>query len=150
MRNSHYTKQERGMIFWLRILTVLFILLGFVFIFAPNYFLEYFDNFGAVFFQFYSRPLSPPDFELWRILSIASVFALAYVCLMAQLNWLRYHLLVPVLIWAKFFSGLGLGLLSYFRPEHFCYFVAGAIDTLLCIITLYAYLKALRSRSYSH
>ncbi|MDO8527095.1 MAG: hypothetical protein Q7T03_05335 [Deltaproteobacteria bacterium] len=148
MRHSHLTRQERHVILWLRLLMVAFAMVGMVFLFAPNYFLHYLDGIGAVFFNFTNAPLESPRHEIWWVLTLAVMGAMTYVCFQAQLNWIRNHNMVPVVIIAKGISALGLLLLLFFYLTHFFYIVAFLVDGLLCLITWYAYAQAIKSRTF--
>ena len=149
MKNSHFTRQERHIILWLRFLTFSFLMVGLVFAFQPNYFLQYLDSVGLVFFNFQSHSLGHPQFEIWWILALSAMGAMTYAAFQAQSDWLRYHLLVPVIIISKAIAAFGFLAVIVFYPTHFFYIVAFVVDALLCLTTIYAYAQAIQSRSYS-
>lgn len=148
MRDAHFTRQERDVILWMRVLFVAFFAVGCTFAFHPNYFLHYLDSFGAIFFNFQSESLHPPQFEIWWVLSIALMTTLSYLAFMAQNNWIRYHPLVIAIIIAKIISALGFAALALFHPTHFFYIVAAIVDSVIGLTTWYAYAQAVKSRIY--
>lgn len=148
MKDSHFTRQERHVILWLRLLTAAFLGIGILFALQPNYALHYLDSVGLVFFGYPSRPVTHLPDPFWWILSLGFMGVLAYCSFVAQKNWIRYHHLVPVVFLAKGITAAGFGALIYFSPAHFFFIVAGAADGLLCFITAYAYLKAIQSRTF--
>lgn len=148
MKDSHHTKQERDVILWMRFLTVAFFAVGAIFAFHPNYFLNYLDSFGAIFFDFTSVPLTPPQFEIWWVLSLALMGTLSYLAFMAQHDWVRYHPLAIGIIIAKAISAFGFAALAIFHPAHFFYIVAAIADGILWLVTWYAYAQAIKSRTY--
>ena len=148
MRDAHFTRQERDAILWMRVLFVAFFAVGAIFAFHPNYFLNYLDGFGAVFFNFASEPLNPPQFEIWWVLSIALMITLSYLAFMAQHNWIHYHPLVIAIIIAKAISALGFAALAIFHPTHFFYIVAAGVDIVIWLVTWITYAQAVKSRTY--
>ncbi len=148
MRDAHFTRQERDVILWMRFLTVAFFAVGVTFAFHPNYFLHYLDSFGAVFFNFTSVPLTPPQFEIWWVLSLALMGTLSYLAFMAQHDWVRYHHLAIGILIAKAISAIGFAALALFHPAHFFYIVAAIVDGILCSVTWVAYAQAIKSRAY--
>ena len=147
MKNTHFTKQERDVILWIRFLTAAFFVAGLVMAVSPNYFLEYLDGIGAVFFNFSNAHLESPRHEIWWALTIAFMAAMTYACFAAQCDWLRNRNLVPVMIVGSFFSFLGLLSLVIFYPVHFFYIVGCIVDGVICAITWYAYAQATHSRT---
>lgn len=148
MRDAHFTRQERFVIAWLKLLCAGFLLVGILFAAYPNYLLEYLDEIGSVFFNYPSQTLQAPHLDIWWILSLAFMASLAYACFLAQANWMRHNNLIPLVILAKAITAIGFGLQAYFYPTHFFYIVAGGIDGLLFLITAFAYVKAINSRTY--
>lgn len=148
MKDAHFTRQERDIILWLRFLLGCFFVAGIVFTFLPNYFLNYLDSIGLVFFNFHSVPLVNPRLEIWWVLSLALMGVLIYSCFQAQFNWLRFHHVVPIIIVAKLISFLGFLALAIFHPTHFFYLVASLVDGVICFVTWYSYVQAIKSRSY--
>lgn len=148
MRDAHFTRQERFIIAWLKLLCAGFFLVGILFAIYPNYLFEYLNEIGAVFFNYPSPPLVDPKRDIWWILSLAFMASLAYACFLAQANWFRHNNLIPLVILAKVLTTIGFGLEAYLHPTHFFYIVAGALDGLLFLITAFAYVKAINSRTY--
>lgn len=148
MKDANFTRQERHVILWLRLLTAAFLGGGILFALQPNYALHYLDSVGLVFFGTFSQPITHLPDPFWWVLSLGLMGALATCCFVAQKNWIRHYHLVPVVILAKGITAAGFGALIYFSPGHFFYIVACAVDGLLCLITAYAYLKAIQSRTF--
>lgn len=148
MRNAHYTKQERAIIFWLRLLTIAFLGSGALLLLIPQILFQYIDNIGLVFLNFPSAPLSETEFDFWRIISLVGIFLLTYAAFSAQWNWLRNHNMVPMIILAKAITAISFASLAYWQEKHFFYIVGAAVDGVLCLVTLYAYAKALTSRTF--
>jgi len=148
MKDTHFTRQERDIILWLRFLTGAFVICGLIFLIHPNYFLQYLDDIGMVFFNFRSLPLENPKYEMWWVLTLALMGFLTYASFQAQTNWLRYHNLIPPVIIAKGISTLGFLSLTIFHPTHFFYIVALLVDGIICLTTWYAYAQAIKSRTF--
>ena len=148
MQNIHFTKQERDIILWLRFLAAAFLVVGVVFAVNPNYFLQYLDSVGVVFFNFTNLPLENPKHEIWWVLSLGLIGSLSFACFEAQFDWLRFNVLVPVIIVAKLISFLGFLVLTLFYFTHFFYIVACIADGVICLTTWYAYATAIHSRTY--
>ena len=147
MKNFQYTRQERYMLFWLRLLLTAFILAALLFVFIPSLLFEYLNNIGWVFFNFSSATVRYPTVEFWWVMSVGYKGVLAYVCFQAQRHWFQNHHFVPIIILGKVISAVGLTLLVFSAQPQFYYLVGAVTDGLIVLITWYFYGKALNSRS---
>ena len=149
MKNTHFTRQERFIVDWLRFLVIGFLGIGLTFATIPNILFQYIDSIGLVFFNYKSLPIEENVFHLWWVLSLTLLLVLVVACFLAQRDWLRYCQLVPTVILAKGASFAGLLALTLLQPTHFFYLVGSIVDGLLFFSTWYFYAQAIKSRSFT-
>lgn len=149
MKHANFTKQERAIIIWLRLLTACFTLFTLLFAIHPTYLLQYADSVGYVFFQFTSEAIDPPQMSFWWTLSLGLMAALTYLTFQAGRDWLRFQLYVPPVLIAKLVTTAGFWLAWVFQPVHFFYIIGGIIDSLIFLTTWILYAQAIKSRSFA-
>lgn len=146
MKDSHFTRQERNVIHWLRFLTLTYfgaaILLGFI----PDLFLTYLANIGRVFFNFHGVPLGRTGWDFWQVFSLVFLALLGWTAFRAQRDWLRFAPFVPLILFAKGFCTLGFLAILFWGPPHFFYIVGALFDGVLFFLTWYTYAQAIHSR----
>ncbi len=147
MRNAGFTKQERSFIALMRILAVLLLGTGLVFIFLPDVILTYFTEVGGGLFGWRATPLVLGGERFWLVLAIAHVLTLAYLCFLVQQNFLRNAGYARPVIFSKFISGVGFFLCLLLDAPHFIYLVGGIVDGTLFLLTWRMYASAINSRT---
>lgn len=147
MKMAGYTKQERSLIIWFRILGVAFFLGGVLFAALPNYTINYITDVGRGVFGWHS-PNMPPEFaQFWLPPAVSLLFALSYLCAIVQKDPPQYIEYVNLMLIAKFVSAVGFAVLLFTEGLHFFYLAGASIDGLIFIITFAIYKGADRSRN---
>ena len=147
MRDTHFTRQERHVINWLKFCTLAFTLCLLFIIFIPEFLLQYVNGLGLAFFGFVSPPLMEVTLGIWWTAAVGSTTVLTYAAFKAQSDWLRHRELTPVIILTKWVSLFCLVYLLLTQPLQFYFLVGAVIDGSIACITWVYYAKAIQSRS---
>ncbi|MFH1654755.1 MAG: hypothetical protein ABIE74_11995 [Pseudomonadota bacterium] len=143
--DSSYTKQERHIIVLLRIWGTIFLGLGLMLLFFPNFTIEYIAGVGHSIFGWTDTPLEISGTPIWMLMTIVSLFTLAYISFIAQGNRLRNLGMIKSLILYAFLACLA-SLVCLLKDIKFIYLTALVTSGLIFISTTYYYNAAKRSR----
>jgi hypothetical protein len=147
MKVSGYTKQERSLLTFIRILMVLFFLAALLFIIAPSWTLNYLSAVGRGIFGFREPPLILGQEHFWLVLAIAYLSALTYICFIAQNDFLRNMDYMVIVIFSKLVSAIGFTVCFFRFDYRFFYLVGILVDGLIFLLTWYYYNAAKKSRA---
>lgn len=126
---------ERFVVANLRLLGVSFAVVGILFVAAPDGVLSVLDDVGEAFGSFAPAPETAE--QLWLALGFAYMTVIAGLCLVVQMDVVRYRPLLLVLAAGKAASSLaGLGF-YLFDADVFAYLLNFVVDGLLVGIALF-------------
>lgn len=147
MRDAGLTKQERSLLTLIRVLMVLFFVATLLFLFLPNWTLNYITDIGRTFFALPGPDLYDCVNKMWFVLAIAFTATLTLICIIAQNDFLRNLDYMRLIIFSKFVSTTGF-IICFISYNHYFLYLAGAIiDGIIFLIGWYYYHAAKTSRS---
>jgi hypothetical protein len=136
-------RAERFVVFSLRLLAASFALVGLLFIVTPDGVLDAISDLGDAFGDFTPAPETTE--QLWLALGFAYMVVIAGICLVVQLDVVRYRPLLLVLAAGKAASSLaGLGF-YLFDQDVFVYLLNFLVDGGLVAISLWLWALAGRA-----
>lgn len=146
MRNLGFTKQERAFVALMRFWMIAFLGVGIIFAISPNYIPDYVTRFGVALLDWHDMPPVGEN-GFFVVLSVAFLFALAYLCAIVQHAPVRNIGYTRPVIFSKFVTSLGFFICFLFYGKHFLYLVSAMVDFTIFILTWWFYAKAVGSRS---
>lgn len=127
-------RAEKFVVLSLRLLAVSFAVVGILFIVVPSGVLETISDVGEWFGNSTRAPHTQED--LWLALSFAYMVVITGICLVAQMDVVRYRPLLLVLAAGKTASSLG-SLAFFLVDEHvFIYLLNFLVDGFLALLSL--------------
>jgi nitric oxide reductase large subunit len=134
MRGEH---AEKFVVLNLRLLAVSFAVVGILFIAVPSGVLDVISDVGEWFGNNTRAPHTQED--LWLALSFAYMVVITGICLVAQMDVVRYRPLLLVLAAGKTASSLG-SLAFFLIDEHvFIYLLNFLVDGFLALLSLWLF-----------
>jgi hypothetical protein len=131
---------ERFVVANLRLLAVMFAVVGILFIAVPSGVLDVISDLGNWIGSFPRAPHTQED--LWLALAFAYMVVITGICLVAQADVVRYRPLLLVLAAGKTASSLG-SLAFYLIDEHvFIYLLNFLVDGFLAVLSLWLWALA--------
>lgn len=128
---------ERFVVVSLRLLALSFAVVGLLFIAVPNGTLDVISDFGEWFGNHTRAPHG--DEQLWLSLGFAYMVVITGICLVAQMDVVRYRPLLLVLAAGKTASSLG-SLAFFLIDEHvFIYLLNFLVDGFLALLSLWLF-----------
>ena len=128
---------ERFVVFNLRLLAATFVVVGLLFLFVPSGVLDVISDVGEWFGNDTRAPHTQED--LWLALSFAYMVVITGICLVAQMDVVRYRPLLLVLAAGKTASSLG-SLAFFLIDEHvFIYLLNFLVDGFLALLSLWLF-----------
>lgn len=131
----------------MRVWAVVFLLAGILFGVSPDYIPNYVTSVGAALFGWESSPLQFGNERFWVVMAVAMLFALSYLCAIAQRNIVRHIGYTRPVILAKFVTCAGFLICFFTMEKQFLYLVSAIVDGLICLVTWRLYSRAQKSRS---
>jgi nitric oxide reductase large subunit len=136
-------RAERFVVLNLRLLAVSFAVVGILFIAVPSGVLDVISDVGEWFGNNTRAPHTQED--LWLALSFAYMVVITGICLVAQMDVVRYRPLLLVLAAGKTASSLG-SLAFFLIDEHvFIYLLNFLVDGFLALLSLWLFSLAGRT-----
>jgi nitric oxide reductase large subunit len=133
-------RAEKFVVLNLRLLAVSFAVVGVLFIAVPSGVLDLISDVGEWFGNETRAPHTQED--LWLALSFAYMVVITGICLVAQMDVVRYRPLLLVLAAGKTASSLG-SLAFFLIDEHvFIYLLNFLVDGFLALLSLWLFLLA--------
>jgi nitric oxide reductase large subunit len=130
-------RAEKFVVLNLRLLAVSFAVVGFLFIAVPSGVLDVISNVGEWFGNDTRAPHTQEN--LWLALSFAYMVVITGICLVAQMDVVRYRPLLLVLAAGKTASSLG-SLAFFLIDEHvFIYLLNFLVDGFLALLSLWLF-----------
>jgi nitric oxide reductase large subunit len=130
-------RAEKFVVLNLRLLAVSFAVVGILFIAVPSGVLDVISDVGEWFGNDTRAPHTQED--LWLALSFAYMVVITGICLVAQMDVVRYRPLLLVLAAGKTASSLG-SLAFFLIDEHvFIYLLNFLVDGFLALISLWLF-----------
>jgi nitric oxide reductase large subunit len=130
-------RAERFVVLNLRLLAVSFAVVGVLFIAVPSGVLDTISDVGEWFGNDTRAPHTQED--LWLALSFAYMVVITGICLVAQMDVVRYRPLLLVLVAGKTASSLG-SLAFFLIDEHvFIYLLNFLVDGFLALLSLWLF-----------
>ena len=126
---------ERFVVWNLRLLAASFAVVGILFIAAPDGVLSVLDDVGDAFGSFTPAPETAE--QLWLALGFAYMTVIAGICLVVQLDVVRYRPLLLVLAAGKAASSLAALGFYLFDSDVFAYLLNFIVDGLLVGVALF-------------
>jgi nitric oxide reductase large subunit len=133
-------RAERFVVFNLRLLAVIFAVVGVLFIAAPSGVLDAISDVGEWFGNHNRAPHTQED--LWLALAFAYMVVITGICLVAQADVVRYRPLLLVLAAGKTASSLGSLAFFVIDEQVFIYLLNFLVDGYLALLSLYLYVLA--------
>ncbi|HEX2707745.1 MAG TPA: hypothetical protein VHM66_07025 [Solirubrobacterales bacterium] len=131
---------ERFVVANLRLLAVMFAVVGILFIAVPSGVLDVISDLGNWIGSFPRAPHTQED--LWLALAFAYMVVITGICLVAQADVVRYRPLLLVLAAGKTASSLG-SLAFYLIDEHvFIYLLNFLVDGFLAVLSIWLWALA--------
>jgi nitric oxide reductase large subunit len=129
------TKAENFVVLSLRLLAISFAAVGILFIAIPSGVLDVISDVGEWFGNNTRAPHTQED--LWLALAFAYMVVITGICLVAQMDAVRYRPLLLVLVAGKTASSLG-SLAFFLIDEHvFIYLLNFLVDGFLALLALW-------------
>lgn len=147
MKEAGLTKQERSFLALVRILMVLFFLATLLFIFLPDWTLNYLTAIGRGVFGWSEPPLVLGAERFWCVLAISMLATVTFICTEVQRDFLRKIEFMRAVIIAKLTSTIGFLVCFFWYEARFFYAVGALVDGLIFALTWYYYNAAVKSRS---
>lgn len=135
------TKPEKYLVYLLRLWILAFTITIAIFLFIPNHFFEVINQFSLKFLPSLS-PIPVAQEKFWMVLTLSLMFTLVFMCLSAQNNIKRNHLLINPILVSKFISTLFFFVFFIFYQKSLAYLVGVFTDGFVFIVTFLAYQKA--------
>lgn len=133
-------RAEKFVVLNLRLLAVSFAVVGILFIAVPSGVLDVISDVGEWFGNTTRAPHTQED--LWLALSFAYMVVITGICLVAQMDIVRYRPLLLVLAAGKTASSLG-SLAFFLIDEHvFIYLLNFLVDGFLALLSLWLFALA--------
>ena len=130
-------RAEKFVVLNLRLLAVSFVVVGILFIAVPSGVLDVISDVGEWFGNNTRAPHTQED--LWLALSFAYMVVITGICLVAQMDVVRYRPLLLVLAAGKTASSLG-SLAFFLIDEHvFIYLLNFLVDGFLALLSLWLF-----------
>jgi len=130
-------RAEKFVVANLRLLAVSFAVVGILFIAVPSGVLDVISDVGEWFGNNTRAPHTQED--LWLALSFAYMVVITGICLVAQMDVVRYRPLLLVLVAGKTASSLG-SLAFFLIDEHvFIYLLNFLVDGFLALLSLWLF-----------
>lgn len=130
-------RAEKFVVLNLRLLAVSFAVVGILFIAVPSGVLDVISDVGEWFANTTRAPHTQED--LWLALSFAYMVVITGICLVAQMDVVRYRPLLLVLAAGKTASSLG-SLAFFLIDEHvFIYLLNFLVDGFLALLSLWLF-----------
>jgi hypothetical protein len=130
-------RAEKFVVLNLRLLAVSFAVVGILFIAVPSGVLDVISDVGESFGNTTRAPHTQED--LWLALSFAYMVVITGICLVAQMDVVRYRPLLLVLAAGKTASSLG-SLAFFLIDEHvFIYLLNFLVDGFLALLSLWLF-----------
>jgi hypothetical protein len=128
-------RAERFVVFNLRLLAASFLVVGILFIAIPDSVLDSITDFGDSIGTFSPAPLSAE--KLWLGLGFAYMMVITGICVVAQMDVVRYRPLLLLLALAKTASSLSALGFYLFHDDVFAYLLNFIVDGLLVFSALW-------------
>ncbi|HQG13757.1 MAG TPA: hypothetical protein PLT05_05265 [bacterium] len=150
MKMTNYTKQERTLILFMRIIGVAFLIAAAVFTSSPDYILNYITDIGSVFFGWKSPRGALGAEKFWLVPAVALQISMAYSAFMVQKDPALHIEHSRHIIMSKFICAAGFTALLFAESMQFFYLLGTVVEGLIFVITLLIYRSAMRSRNRWH
>ncbi len=147
MKEAGLTKQERSFLALMRILMILFFLATLLFIFLPDWTLNYLTAIGRGIFGWQEPVIALGAERFWCVLAIALLACLTFIAFEAQRDFLRNIDYARPIIVAKLVSTVGFVVCLLWYEYRFFYLVGAIVDGIIFATTWYYYNAAIKSRS---